>query len=243
MFSIRVGASEPAPGVAPWSDGLDLVELKRTFDRPPSVTTAQQWRADAPEGLVFTLRAPRCITHPHPTPAGPRRGKTVTIGFQDTPKVRKAWKSTLELIRALEAPLVIFECPASFTPIDENIANLTSFVQWAHRDGIKLAWEPRGKSWTDDLVRRLCRELSLTHVVDPFERRPMRGRPPYFRLRSRGGASDEDLADLRDLCTPDPEITPQPEQAFCVFTNRRALDDARRFARMLDATPSPAAHE
>jgi uncharacterized protein YecE (DUF72 family) len=220
MGAVRVGTSGFCIRQQEYFDVFDAVELQPSFFRQPRLASAQRYRADAPQEFEFILRA------------FPARG-----GFQDTPGVRKTWKSTLELARTLDTKFVIFQCPASFRPTDENIDSLWRFFEWAHRDRIRFGWEPRGDAWTDDLIRRTCVELSLTHVVDPFERATMRGRPPYYRLHGIGGHGhrycDEELIRLGEMCT-----TPQ---TYCLFNNVSMREDAERFRHVLrDAAPKMA---
>jgi len=40
-----------------------IVEIQQTFYQPPRATTAEKWRAEAPQGCVFTLKARQLITH------------------------------------------------------------------------------------------------------------------------------------------------------------------------------------
>ena len=236
MSTIRAGTC--GFGRRPEEDYRDLsvVEVQQTLYHPPRLTTAQRWRADAPEDFEFTLEAFNAITHSPVSPNARRKRNhdhdRARVGdFRDTPVVRRAWKTTLEVARTLDATFVIFQCPARFRPTEENIDRLWRFFEWAHRDRLRFGWEPRGPGWTDDLVRRICVELSLTHVVDPFERATMRGRPPYFRLHGIGGHghryTDEELGRLRDMCTAD--VT------YCMFNNASKTDDARR----LVVTPGP----
>jgi uncharacterized protein YecE (DUF72 family) len=219
-------------------DTFDVVEVQQTFYKPPQLATVRRWRAEAREGFEFTMKAFQAITHPPRSPTYRRSGITEAErakcgSFRDTPVVRQAWKTTLELARALEAVLVVFQCPPSFEPTAANVENLIRFFEWAHRDRIRLGWEPRGEAWTDDLVRRLCRELSLTHVVDPFLRVCLRPRPPYFRLHGIGGHehvySDQELFRLRETCS-------EP-LTYCLFNNASMVDDARRFRALLDQPP------
>ncbi len=237
MTTIRVGTCGFGTRHAEYYDAFDVVEFQPTMSRPPPLAAAQRWRAEAPDGFEFTLKALAAITHPPRNPAHRRSGLSDTQrarcgDFRDTPVVRKAWKTTLELAHALEARLVILPCPASFTPTDENIGNLTRFVQWAHRDRIKLGWEPRGIAWTDEIVGHLCRELSLTHVVDPFQRPCMRPRPPYYRLHGISGHqhehTDDELAELRERCSA--------ELTYCLFKNASMAADARRFKGVTRST-------
>jgi uncharacterized protein YecE (DUF72 family) len=230
MTIIRAGTC--GFGQRPQNDYRDfpVVEVQQTLYHPPRLTTAQRWRAEAPDDFEFTLEAFHAITHSPVSPNARRRGnhdtdRARTGDFRDTPVVRRAWKTTLEVARTLDATFVIFQCPARFRPTDENIDRLWRFFEWAHRDRLRFGWEPRGPGWTDDLVRRICVELSLTHVVDPFERSTMRGRPPYFRLHGISGHghgyTDEELTRLRAMCTAD--VT------YCLFNNASKADDARRF--------------
>ncbi|MHC4416868.1 MAG: DUF72 domain-containing protein [Planctomycetota bacterium] len=230
MNNTRVGTCGFRKGQQAYYDDFEVVELQQTFYHPPRLATAQRWRAEAPGGFEFTVKAFQAITHPPASPTW-RRSRLSDAerakcgGFQDTPVVHKAWKATLELARTLDASFVIFQCPASFKPTDENVDRLWRFFEWAHRDRLRFGWEPRGPGWTDDLVRRICVELSLTHVVDPFERKTMRGRPPYFRLHGIGGYrhryTEEELSRLREMCTA--QVT------YCMFNNASMGDDARRF--------------
>ncbi|MHC4948564.1 MAG: DUF72 domain-containing protein [Planctomycetota bacterium] len=219
---------------------FDLVEVQQTFHRPPPIATARGWRARAPDGFEFTLKAFQAITHPPGSPTFRRSGLSTGDrarcgGFRDSPVVRKAWKATLEIARALDARFVVFQTPPSFRPTDECVADLGRFFQWAHRDRLRFGWEPRGPGWTDDLVRTLCRELSITHVVDPFERPTMRGRPPYFRLHGVGGHrhryTDDELAQLRACCLAD--VT------YCLFNNASGREDAGRLRAGLEPTDVP----
>jgi uncharacterized protein YecE (DUF72 family) len=229
MGTIRVGTCGFCLRQRDYYGAFDVVELQQTFYRPPQLATAQRWRADAADGFEFTLKAYQAITHPPASPTWRRTrisdaDRSKCGGFQDTPVVRKAWKTTLELARTLETKLVIFQCPATFRPTDENIDRLWKFFEWAHRDRIRFGWEPRGDAWTD----QICVELSLTHVVDPFVRPCMRPRPPYFRLRGIGGHrhryTDQELSRLHAWCSA--------KQTYCMFNNAFMADDARRFHDM-----------
>ncbi|MCP3902871.1 MAG: DUF72 domain-containing protein [Planctomycetes bacterium] len=209
MGTVRVGTSGFCIRQSDYHDVFGVVELAPT--RLPRLVAAQRWRSRAPRGFEFVLRAPPQITR---------------VGaFRDTADVRRAWKSTVEIAAALEAPMVILPTPASFRPTDEHVDRLVRFFQWAHRGRLRLAWEPRGEAWTDDLVRTLCVELSLTHVVDPLERRCMRPRPPVFRIRRNGtdatALAEGDLARLHANCTA--------PLTYCLFSTPTRLDDARAF--------------
>ncbi len=238
MADIRVGTCGFRLRQRAYYESFGVIELQKPFYQPPQRTTAERWREEAPEGFEFTLKAFQAITHPPNSPTF-RRSKLTAAQragcgfFADTETVREAWWMTLEIARAVDATFVVFQCPAAFKPTEEHIANLRSFFGWADRGGMKVGWEPRGKAWTDALVRDLCRELSLTHVVDPFERKAVYGTPRYYRMHGIGGYrykyTDDDLERLHGWCGRG--------TTYCMFNNDAMNDDARRFLQLVGTTP------
>ena len=64
--------------------------------------------------------------------------------------VMAAWARTRECARILRARTILFQCPASFKPTDENVENMRRFFAEIERmDGVDFVWEPRGP-WPDD---------------------------------------------------------------------------------------------
>jgi uncharacterized protein YecE (DUF72 family) len=219
---------------------FSLMEVQQTFYQPPRRKTVQQWRQKAPGHFEFTLKAFQAITHAGGSPTYRRAGLTAQErrecgGFRDTPIVRQAWETTLDLATALEATIAVFQCPPQFTASDTNVAQLRWFFQWATRGEMRFAWEPRHVSWTDDLIHLLCRELDLIHVVDPLERQSVHGSPAYFRLHGKPLGqfryhydyqyTDEQLILLRDRCSTHP--------ANCLFNNVKMAEDIDRFQKLL----------
>jgi uncharacterized protein YecE (DUF72 family) len=230
MSSIRVGTCGFCMPQAQYYRTFAVIELQQTFYRPPQPATAERWRNEAPEGFEFTLKAFQAITHPPSSPTYRRSSlsdadRRQCGGFRDTATVRQAWKTTLQLASVLEATLVVFQCPASFTPSHENLSNLRCFFHWADRGTALFGWVPRGDRWTPDVIGELCRELSLINVVDPFQRPSLYGTPGYFRLHGIGGYayrySDQEFIRLRQLCTA--------PLTYCMFNNVAMCDDAQRF--------------
>ena len=225
MRTIRIGISGASP-VAARDAGLDLLEVEKL----PTLTEAKRWRAESPEALAFTLQAPRVVTR---GPAGP---------FADDRAVRRAWKAALEVAGILEAGLIVVPTPSTFRGDDASVAALVRFFEWAHRGGIRLGWEPHGGGWSETQVGSLCRELSLTHVVDPLRRLPGRGRPPYFRLHGTHGHhhryDEDEIQAIAAACTTGLEGRPMcdTDRVFCVFRNGARLDDARRLAARIRGT-------
>jgi uncharacterized protein YecE (DUF72 family) len=208
-------------------------ELQQPFYQPPRESTARRWREEAPADFVFTLKAFQAITHPPQSPTYRRSRLSATErrqcgDFRDTKAVRRAWETTRRLAAILEAPFVVFQCPARFKPTPERIENLRRFFSEIERDDLLLGWEPRGEAWSDQRIRALCRELDLIHVVDPFVRKPVRGTPRYFRLHGIGGYhhqyTDGELRRLHAMCTA--------ARTYVLFNNVSMAEDAQRFQAM-----------
>jgi uncharacterized protein YecE (DUF72 family) len=89
-------------------------------------------------------------------------------------------------------------------------------------------WEPRG-NWPEELVRDLCVELDLTHVVDPFAARTLTPERCYYRLHGRSGwrykYEEDELAELVSMLPP-------RGVSYVLFNNVRMLDDAARFQEL-----------
>ncbi len=233
---IKIGCCGfPAPK-ARYFETFRLVEIQNTFYKPPKVETARKWRQEAPPDFEFTLKAWQLITHPPSSPTYRKAGlkipqdKSLSYGFfRPTPEVFQACETTLAIAEALEAKIVVFQCPAAFSPTEENIANMRTFFREVPRKGLIFAWEPRG-DWSDSEVKRLCEELELIHCVDPFQRLPVTGGLAYFRLHGKTGYryrfTEEDLTWLRGQCEPFSEV-------YCLFNNVYMWESALAFREIL----------
>ena len=215
---------------------FSLVEVQKTFYKPPRVETAHRWREEAPEGFTFTMKAWQLITHSPTSPTYRKAGLKVPPdqrgrygGFRPTPEVFEAWERTREIAEALGARIVLFQCPARFTPTPEHIADLRAFFERVDRGGLIFAWEPRGE-WPDETIAGLCRDLDLIHCVDPFVRPPVTGGTAYFRLHGIGGYryryTDADLRQVLAWCRP-------LETAYVLFNNVAMWEDGLRFQALV----------
>jgi uncharacterized protein YecE (DUF72 family) len=217
---------------------LDAVEVQHTFYQPPLVPTLKKWREEAPEGFEFTLKAWQLITHKASSPTYRRVKRQLTEeekegagSFRPTPAVAAAWELTRECAAALGASAVLFQCPASFQPTRENVANLRKFFKKARRDGLNFCWEPRG-GWPRETVRGLCEELDLWHVVDPFAERTTTPARCYFRLHGRRGwrykYEEGELEELHSML-------PEGAVSYVFFNNVEMGHDAVRFKEIVGA--------
>lgn len=214
---------------------FQVVEVQETFYQPPKPETARRWRLESPPEFEFALKAWQLITHEASSPTYRRLRRALNPeerhlagSFKDTPMVRQAWEATRELARILSARFILFQCPASFSPSEENLARLGRFFRQIERDEFLFAWEPRG-GWPPELVAGLCRELDLIPALDPFSAAPYPGPLAYFRLHGKGGYrytyTDEDLVELKAMVAG-------CQEAYVFFNNLSMWQDACRFVEI-----------
>jgi len=218
-----------------------LVEIQRTFYKLPEEKTVKRWRGEAPEDFTFTIKGWQLITHAPTSPTYrkaklsiPEDKRDAYGFFKPTEEVFDAWEETKNICKILGANIVVLQCPASFTPTDENIGNMHAFFSTIRRNGLRIAWEPRG-SWSDEMIKKLCEELDLIHVVDPFARKPacvqdltyfrLHGSPPGKKMYNYKYSMD-DLKRLARICS-------SYETIYCLFNNTHMLKDASRFQKMM----------
>jgi uncharacterized protein YecE (DUF72 family) len=235
--ALRIGTCGFRSSRSAYYELLESVEVQHTFYQPPGIATLEGWRAEAPRDFEFTLKAWQLITHTASSPTYNRLKRALTDeecagagSFRDSPIVREAWNVTRECARALDARIVLFQCPASFRPSEENVENLRAFFATIERGELACAWEPRG-AWDPELIHELCEELDLWHAVDPFAATTVTPERCYFRLHGRTGwryqYEEEELGDLVSLL-------PEDGPAYVYFNNIRMIEDAVRFRSIVD---------
>lgn len=237
---VHIGCSGFRSSRASYYEKLDSVEVQHTFYQPPQVATLKRWREEAPRGFEFAVKAWQLITHTSSSPTRRRLKRQLTDeekegagSFRPSGIVREAWDVTRECAAALKARAVLFQCPASFKPYPENVENMSAFFRSVERGRLAFCWEPRG-DWPRALVKELCDELDLWHVVDPFKERTVTPRRCYFRLHGRKGWRYKyEEAELEELYT----MLPKGARSYVFFNNVEMLDDARRFGEIAASEP------
>ena len=218
-----------------YAEMLKCVEIQHTFYQPPQIKTLEKWRAEMPENFEFTLKAWQLITHESTSPTYKRLKKKLTEKeaedagfFKPTDIVKEGLETTLACAAALGARTILFQCPAKFRQTDENIANLRKFFKKIKRGELNFAWDPRGP-WDAKVVSKICHDLDLWHVVDPFVARTTTPEKCYYRLHGIGGwryrYEDSELDELVSLL-------PEDELSYVFFNNNVMTEDAIRFARI-----------
>jgi uncharacterized protein YecE (DUF72 family) len=215
---------------------LDTVEIQETFYRPVSTERAKRWRAVAPPGFRFCVKASQFITHEATSPTYRRSGRVVSEpeksgygGFKDTPQVREGWESTRAVAEELSAQAIVFQTPSTFGPTEANRNAVYRFFE-SIRTEAQRAIELRGP-WATHIVQRICEDLGLVHAVDPFGSEPATYGLAYFRLHGsppgktmyRYSYTDEDLSRLEEICA-------EYDDAYVMFNTITMHQDAIRFA-------------
>jgi uncharacterized protein YecE (DUF72 family) len=219
---------------------LPAVEVQHTFYQPPQISTLEKWHKEAPAGFVFTVKAWQLITHQSSSPTYRRLKRELTIeekeecgSFRPSRIVKEAWEVTLACARALAARAILFQCPASFKPTKINIGNMRKFFRKVGdaRNEMSFCWEPRG-DWPREVIKDLCEELDLWHVVDPFSSRTVTPLKCYFRLHGRGGwRYTYEEGELEELVS----MLPEGVESYVFFNNIKMGEDAVRFKEIVEA--------
>jgi uncharacterized protein YecE (DUF72 family) len=213
---------------------FSVLEVQQTFYDPPAERTLVRWRESAPHGFEFTLKAWQLITHEATSSTYRRLRRPLSAAqraeagaFREAATVDAGWLETLRCARILRATAVVFQCPASFRATPANAENMRRFFRRAERHGLRFLWEPRGP-WPAELVRELCEELQLVHVVDPFVSDTVTPEAIYFRLHGTTGSrhvyTDGELATIRGKVR---------DGAYVMFNNIPRVGDAERFMKLL----------
>jgi len=153
----------------------------------------------------------------------------------------EAFDKTLDACNILQARVCLIQCPPSFHANPENVRNLKQFLTKVDRRGLVIAWEPRG-NWVEKpkLIRRLCDQLGIVHVVDLLRRDPSSSPSlVYCRLHGLGNRqvnytyrhTGDDLKQLARKLSYLEKIGCQ--EAYILFNNVSMFEDAKRFSKMI----------
>lgn len=233
--TLKVGTCGFGLAKEAYAHAFSCVEIQHTFYQPPQIKTLERWRKEVPANFEFTLKAWQLITHEARSPTYRRLKLKLSATekqeagyFRTTAIVKEAWETTLASANALKAKTILFQCPASFTPTEDNIANIERFFCSIDRNDLNLCWEPRG-NWDPALVRSICTRLRLCHVVDPFIAKTVTPEKGYFRLHGKTGWRYQyETGELEELAD-----TVLKRDAYVFFNNSRMTDDALKFCRIL----------
>jgi uncharacterized protein YecE (DUF72 family) len=201
-----------------YAERFHTVEINYTFYRMPTEKTTQGWRDQAPQGFMYTLKAPKTISHI---------------------KRLKDAEDTLAFFcnsaRALGPHLaaLLFQLPPNFKC---DVARLETFLAAMPAD-VRPAFEFRHDSWLNDQVYDLLAAKSAALAIADFgdKTTPLRAtaKHGYFRLRDEG-YTPSDLERWVDRLL---EVGSGWDDAFVYFKHEEAgkgPEFAKTFAEILD---------
>lgn len=234
---IKIGTSGFRLPQAEYVQLLSCVEVQHSFYQPPQLSTLERWRKETPVEFEFTVKAWQLITHEAKSPTYKRLKRKLTEAerieagyFKPTSIVQEAWETTLSCAKTLKATTILFQCPASFRQSKQNIANMEKFFSGVEREKINFCWEPRG-DWDSGVVKRICQDLELWHVIDPFVGRTVTPERCYFRLHGRKGwrykYEEDELSELAVMLAKN-------KTSYVFFNNIHMTEDALRFKEIIE---------
>ncbi len=164
---------------------LRLVEVQKTFYKPPRISTLEKWRKEAPSDFEFTVKAWMAFTHDPRSRIWSKTGlpKEDYYGLlRPTTRNFDIWEEFKEVARKLDAKVIVFQSPPSFKATKENVNNADKFFSYIKGE-FELAWEVRDESWLSSKEFYLIlRNHNITHVVDLLHETPIYGKFRYYRL-------------------------------------------------------------
>jgi uncharacterized protein YecE (DUF72 family) len=147
---LRVGCCGFPVTLARYAETFSVVEVQQTFYQPPQLRTLQKWRSQTSPQFEFTLKAWQLITHEASSPTYRRlreklndRQRREAGAFRASATVMAAWERTLQCAQALGSRLVLFQCPARYSPTPENKKNLRCFFHELNRQAGQRASDNR----------------------------------------------------------------------------------------------------
>lgn len=230
-----------------YSDVFKVGEINRTFYNLPMRKTAERWRREAFDDFEFTLKAWQALTHPTSSPTWRDKKDKLSEGQEENfgylrpnEEVVEAWRDTKEIAEALEADVCVLQTSASFDPSRENEENMREFLSGIERDGVDLAWEPRGE-WKENpgKVEQLCEDLDLIHIVDLMRREPVSShKTAYVRLHGLNKEEynydyDYSREELEELAEKLENLSKSCERVYCMFNNYEMFSNASKLLEIL----------
>lgn len=162
--------------LAYYAERFDTVEVNYTFYRIPTEKLLQGWAQGSPERFIFTLKAPRRITHD---------AKLQNVGDLTQTFCRTA--ATL----GSRLGVLLFQLPPNFK---RNDAVFSAFLETLP-EGTRAAFEFRHESWHDDAVFDALRRRNLALCIADSEKMStpvvQTADYTYYRLRDEGYQADD----------------------------------------------------
>jgi uncharacterized protein YecE (DUF72 family) len=139
--------SKPENFLEEYSKYFDTVEVNSSFYRIPSVTTLEKWKKQTPKNFLFSIKAPKKITHDRT--------------FQINSNYIDYFLTSINKLNKKLGP-ILFQFPPNFK-IDKIgfLKNLISVLPKKQR----YAFEVRNKSWLKEPFYKLLIENNIALVL------------------------------------------------------------------------------
>lgn len=204
-----------------YSCSFPMVEIDAAFTGKPQRETLMNWRADVPGDFVFSIRAPRAMTHGHKMLAPAKHGA--------------AFFEAVSGLGGKGGP-VVFTLPENW---NVNVDRLVEFLD-ALPEGHDYVFELQDKSWQcPDVYKALRRQkavLAMTDKAGAQSPQEQTGRFDYIRLygpgSNGGGYSDDALAQWAGRIAGWAQKGRDVYAVFCNADSGHAPRDAQRLMEM-----------
>ncbi|MCD6320147.1 MAG: DUF72 domain-containing protein, partial [Candidatus Desulfofervidaceae bacterium] len=184
---LKIGCCGFPVAQSKYFQNFNTIEIQQSFYRTLGEKQVRNWRDNAHPDFEFVLKAPQCVTHFPNSPTYRRADLPIEKreqcgGFRLNAVTEEVMEVFFARADVLKAEKFLFQTPVSFKPTEENIKAMLLFFKHFQNRGVFI-WEPRGKEWLPEIVKSICQQAGLIHVVDPFlYGKPVWGDFSYFRL-------------------------------------------------------------
>lgn len=230
-----------------YSFAFPLCEINKTFYGLPMTKTMHRWREEVNQDFEFTLKAWQAVTHPTNSPTWRKRKQKLTEkqqknfgNLRPNSEVIEAWNQTKERAQALQASICVLQTAGKFNCTEENEQNMRQFLNQIDREGLEVAWEPRG-DWNQHLekVKDICDSLNLIHIVDLMRREPVSSHSTaYIRLHGLNPKEynynyEYSEKELQELAEKLRKLEKKHPTIYCLFNNFAMFENAPRLMEIL----------
>ncbi|MGN6670681.1 MAG: DUF72 domain-containing protein [Candidatus Nucleicultricaceae bacterium] len=120
-----------------YSAHFDTVEINSTFYHSPSIKTVHRWKDIAPTGFIYSLKAPRFITHQKK--------------FKNCVQEIEVFYSLADILQE-KLGCILFQCPPSLTYHENFLYNILNCLNSNYKNVIEFrhpSW------WRNDVMQEL----------------------------------------------------------------------------------------
>lgn len=213
-MDLRIGCAGSPIEEERYYETFKVVELERNFLESSGSDKLKYWRATVPRDFEFVIRI-----------------GDITKDLFGSSGARSRLAEAAQL---LKSEIMVFGLPSSFGFSIENKGKVKEFFGSPELRERRYKFVVEIQSdWPKREIESLCKELELTHSVDPFRERSQGGSFRFYRMTSpRRGPTHKytgwDLKQLKDFCENESQGL-SGRKIYTIFTGSHMLDDALRF--------------